>query len=134
MLAALQPALDAVALKFELGLKELKADLGEIVILRDHITAQDTKIASLQARLRAPPKIIDNNVIPWDIPSPQNLPPPPGLRVHLKASEIFLRSHHPPLLFNLFIVSGLRCQAKGKQRSKQRQRQNKLQRSLNPRQ
>jgi hypothetical protein len=40
MLAALQPALDAVALKFELGLKELKADLlGEIVILRDHITA-----------------------------------------------------------------------------------------------
>jgi hypothetical protein len=85
MLAALQPALDAVALKFELGLKELKADLGEIVILRDHITAKDTKIASLQARLRAPPRIIDNNVIPWDIPSPQNLPPPPGLRVHLKA-------------------------------------------------
>jgi hypothetical protein len=37
MLAALQPALDAVALKFELGLQELKADLGEIVILRDHI-------------------------------------------------------------------------------------------------
>jgi hypothetical protein len=56
------------------------------VILRDHITAQDTKIASLQARLRAPPKIIDNNVIPWEIPSPQNLPLPPGLRVHLKAS------------------------------------------------
>jgi hypothetical protein len=95
MLAALQPALDAVALKFELGLKELKADLGEIVILRDHITAQDTKIASLQARLRAPPKIIDNNVIPWDIPSPQNLPPPPGLRVHLKASGNIPPSHHP---------------------------------------
>jgi hypothetical protein len=86
MLAALQPALDAVALKFELGLKELKAGLlGEIVISRDHITAQDTKIASLQARLRAPPKIMENNVIPWDIPSRQNLPPPPGLRVHLKA-------------------------------------------------
>jgi hypothetical protein len=72
MLAALQPALDAVALKFKLGLKELKASLGEIVILRDHITAQDTQIPSLQTRLRSPPRIIDNNVIPWDIPSLQN--------------------------------------------------------------
>jgi hypothetical protein len=55
------------------------------VILRDHITAQDTKISSLQARPRAPPKIIGNNGIPWEIPSPQNLPLPPGLQVHLKA-------------------------------------------------
>jgi hypothetical protein len=100
-LAALQPALDAVALKFELGLKELKADLGEIVTLRDHITAQDTKIASLQARLRALPKIIDNNVIPWDIPSPQNLPPPPGLRVHLKASGNIPPLPPPPTAIQL---------------------------------
>jgi hypothetical protein len=47
----------------------LKADLGEIVILRDHITEQDTKIASPQARFRAPPKIMDNNVIGNLVPS-----------------------------------------------------------------
>jgi hypothetical protein len=41
----------AIALEFELGLKELKANLGEIVILRDHITAQDTKISKHASEL-----------------------------------------------------------------------------------
>jgi hypothetical protein len=48
MLAARQPALDAISLKFELGLKTLKADLlEEMANLKDKISNQDSKIAAL---------------------------------------------------------------------------------------
>jgi hypothetical protein len=48
MLTALQPALDAISLKLELGLKTLKADLlEEMANLKDKISNQDSKIVAL---------------------------------------------------------------------------------------
>jgi hypothetical protein len=46
--AALQSALGAISLRFELGLKTLKADLlEEMANLKDKISNQDSKIAAL---------------------------------------------------------------------------------------
>jgi predicted nucleic acid-binding Zn-ribbon protein len=45
-----------LSLKFETGLKELKADLSEIADLKDQVSAHDAKIAALQARIRSVPK------------------------------------------------------------------------------
>jgi hypothetical protein len=61
MLAARQPALDAISLKFELGLKTLKAGLlEEMANLKDKISNQDSKIAVLQACLRSSPTPVVN--------------------------------------------------------------------------
>jgi hypothetical protein len=80
MLAALQPALDAISLKLELGLKTLKADLlEEMANLKDEISNQDSKIAALQARLQSSPTPAVNPPAPLDIALPEasSLPPRP---------------------------------------------------------
>jgi hypothetical protein len=55
-MAAINPVLMTLCLKFEAGLKELKANLSEIADLKDQISTHDAKIAALQARIRSVPK------------------------------------------------------------------------------
>jgi hypothetical protein len=89
MLAALQLALDAISLKFELRLKTLKADLlEEMANLKDKISNQDSKIAARQAHLRSPTPAV-NPPAPLDVALPEtsSLPPRP-LALHKLLGKI----------------------------------------------
>jgi hypothetical protein len=90
MLTALQPTLDAISPKFELGLKTLKADLPEeMTNLKAKISNQDSKIAAQQARLRSSPTPAVNRLTPLDIALPEtsSLPPRP-LAIHKPVGTI----------------------------------------------